>query len=125
MLGSVWLLLVDPPHVAEAQVAHLLPGEGLDALALAAVVAQARAGLLHVAGQQALAAALGPARLPVPNPTPAQLDALLREVSTSDAAVMQMLSDLASKEGVVSFDAELPEPQKPMHTCPECGYAFT
>ena len=55
----------------------------------------------------------------------AQLDALLREVSTSDAAVMQMLSDLASKEGVVSFDAELPEPQKPMHTCPECGYAFT
>lgn len=36
----------------------------------------------------------------------AQLDALLREVSTSDAAVMQMLADLAEEAGVVSFDGE-------------------
>lgn len=37
-----------------------------------------------------------------------QLDALLREVSTSDAAVMQMLSDLAEANGVIppnTFDA--------------------
>jgi hypothetical protein len=31
----------------------------------------------------------------------AQLDALLRDVSTSDAAVMQMLADLAEREGVI------------------------
>lgn len=33
-----------------------------------------------------------------------QLDALLREVSTSDAAVMQMLSDLAEANGVIPTD---------------------
>lgn len=35
-----------------------------------------------------------------------QLDHLLREVTTSDAAVMQMLADLAEESGVVSFNDE-------------------
>ena len=45
----------------------------------------------------------------------AQLDALLREVSTSDAAVMQMLSDLAEREGVIGFgesEAGLTDPDE-------------
>jgi len=61
----------------------------------------------------------------------AQLDSLLREVSTSDAAVMQMLADLASKEGVVppdfepvGMDAQGALDRKQMHTCPECGHVF-
>jgi len=38
-----------------------------------------------------------------------KLDELLRDVSTSDAAVMQMLSDLAEQEGVTEFASDSPE----------------
>lgn len=61
----------------------------------------------------------------------AQLEALLRDVSTSDAAVMQMLADLASDAGVippdfepVGIDEQGQLDQKQMHTCPECGHEF-
>jgi hypothetical protein len=60
-----------------------------------------------------------------------QLDHLLREVTTSDAAVMQMLADLATDAGVippdfepVGIDEQGQLDQKQMHTCPECGHEF-
>lgn len=61
----------------------------------------------------------------------AQLDALLREVSTSDAAVMQMLSELAEREGILSpdfqpvgIDEQGRLDEKAKVTCPECGHEF-
>lgn len=52
----------------------------------------------------------------------AQLEALLRDVSTSDAAVMQMLSELAESSGVTGFDAPVDDDPAPVgQTCPECG----
>jgi hypothetical protein len=60
-----------------------------------------------------------------------QLDHLLRDVSTSDAAVMQMLADLASDSGVIPPDFEpvgIDEQgrldEKAKVTCPECGHVF-
>lgn len=60
-----------------------------------------------------------------------KLDELLREVSTSDAAVMQMLSELAEREGIVSpdfqpvgIDEQGRLDEKAKVTCPECGHVF-
>jgi len=60
----------------------------------------------------------------------AQLEALLRDVSTSDAAVMQMLADLASDAGVIPPDVEFPEYTEDVENdvqyceCPSCGHRF-
>jgi len=60
----------------------------------------------------------------------AQLEALLRDVSTSDAAVMQMLADLASDAGVIPPDVEFPEYTEDVADsvqyceCPSCGHRF-
>ncbi len=60
-----------------------------------------------------------------------QLDALLREVQTGDAAVMAMLDQLAQANGITPPDFQpvgieeqgrLDEKKKVM--CPECGYEF-
>jgi hypothetical protein len=61
-----------------------------------------------------------------------QLDALLQDVQSGEAAVQQMLSDLAAREGIVPPDFEpvgieeqgrLDEKKKVV--CPECGHEFT
>jgi hypothetical protein len=58
------------------------------------------------------------------------LESLLRDVDTTDAAVMQMLSDLAEDAGVVpdfapgGIDEQGQLDQKQVHTCPECGHEF-
>lgn len=60
-----------------------------------------------------------------------KLDALLREVSAEDAALAQMLSDIAAEEGIILPDFEpvgiedqgrLDEKKKA--TCPDCGCLF-
>lgn len=59
-----------------------------------------------------------------------QLDALLREVSTGDAAVQAMLAELAVKEGITAPDVEFKEYDESVEgevqyvTCPECGHKF-
>ena len=59
-----------------------------------------------------------------------QLDALLREVSTSDAAVMQMLSELAEREGITAPNIEFKEYDESIEDsvqyceCPSCGHRF-
>ena len=59
-----------------------------------------------------------------------QLDALLREVSTADAAVMQMLSELAEKEGITPPSVEFKEYDESVEDsvqyceCPSCGHRF-
>lgn len=61
----------------------------------------------------------------------AQLDALLREVETTNEAVMQMLEDMASQHGVVP-EAEAPEAFSAYgddieteYCCPKCGYEWS
>ncbi|MCC6315993.1 MAG: ParB N-terminal domain-containing protein [Thermomicrobiales bacterium] len=60
----------------------------------------------------------------------ANLKALLDEVSTADAAVMTMLSDLAESAGVVPPNVEFKEYDESVagtveyHECPECGHRF-
>lgn len=61
-----------------------------------------------------------------------QLDALLREVSTGDAAVQAMLDALATQAGLVPPDFEpvgIDEQgrldEKAKVTCPECGHEFS
>lgn len=60
-----------------------------------------------------------------------QLKALLDDVSTGDAAVMAMLSELAAKEGIVppdfdpvGIDDQGRLDEKAKVTCPECGHVF-
>ena len=59
-----------------------------------------------------------------------QLDSLLREVESGDAAVQAMLADLATKEGIIpsDFDMAADEEQEQSGqkevTCPECGACF-
>lgn len=62
----------------------------------------------------------------------AQLEALLRDVSTGDAALLQMLSDLAAREGIgapafgpVGEDEQGQLDQKAKVECPNCGHQFT
>jgi hypothetical protein len=58
-----------------------------------------------------------------------QLDALLRDVQTSDAAVMQMLDDLAKANGITSapdfkeYDEGVADDVEFL-TCPHCGKTF-
>lgn len=58
-----------------------------------------------------------------------QLDALLREVETADAAVMQMLDDLAKANGIApapdfkEYDESVAGDVE-MVTCPHCGKTF-
>ena len=61
----------------------------------------------------------------------AQLDALLREVNTGDAALQTMLAELAAKNGIIEADSvNFPEYDEStandveMITCPHCGKAF-
>lgn len=61
----------------------------------------------------------------------ANLKTLLDEVSTADAAVMAMLSDLAESAGIIPPDFEpvgIEEQgrldEKAKVTCPECGHVF-
>jgi hypothetical protein len=61
-----------------------------------------------------------------------QLAALLREVQSGDAAVQQMLSALAQREGITPPDFQPVGPeeqgrldQKQPLVCPECGYKWT
>lgn len=60
-----------------------------------------------------------------------QLDALLREVSTGEAGVQQMLADLAQREGImapdfapVGIEEQGRLDEKAKVTCPECGHEF-
>lgn len=62
----------------------------------------------------------------------AQLDVLLRDVSSGDAAVQQMLSALAQDNGIsppefdpVGIEEQGILDQKAKCTCPECGHVFT
>lgn len=67
----------------------------------------------------------------------AKLEELLRDVRTGDAALQQMITDLASKQGLnwgdtssASADGgggEFPrysDDTKTQHTCPKCGYEW-
>jgi ParB-like chromosome segregation protein Spo0J len=59
-----------------------------------------------------------------------QLAALLREVETSDAAVQQLLSDLAAEVGLQAPDIEFPEYDEDAADevewleCPACGHRW-
>lgn len=59
-----------------------------------------------------------------------KLDTLLREVSTGDAALQQMLSELAAREGIVPPNVEFKEYDESVEneveylTCPECGHKW-
>jgi len=59
-----------------------------------------------------------------------QLDALLREVSTGDAALQEMLGNLAGQHGIVPEDMtfreydELVADEVEYLTCPECGHRW-
>lgn len=59
-----------------------------------------------------------------------QLDALLQEVSTGEAAVQQLLSDVAQQQGIIPPDVEFKEydesvaDQVEYCTCPECGHRW-
>lgn len=59
-----------------------------------------------------------------------KLRQLLEDVSTGDAALMQMLSDLAEESGVVpdfdpvGIDEQGRLDEKAKVTCPECGHEF-
>ncbi|HEU5013968.1 MAG TPA: hypothetical protein VFT66_15715 [Roseiflexaceae bacterium] len=64
----------------------------------------------------------------------AQLDALLREVSSDNAAVMQMLAELAEQAGVVTEGRGLDAPEtfnsygddiETEYCCPKCGYEWS
>lgn len=59
------------------------------------------------------------------------LDALLREVDTGEAALQEMLSELAAKEGLVDLDGvefkeydESVADEVKFHECPECGHKW-
>lgn len=61
-----------------------------------------------------------------------QLDALLHEVDTGNAALQQMLDDLARNEGIVppnfepaSIDEQGRLDERAKVICPECGHEFT
>lgn len=61
-----------------------------------------------------------------------KLDALLRDVRTSDAAIQAMLDQLAQDAGVVPSDAEPPvefaaydEDIETDYRCPKCGYEWS
>lgn len=61
-----------------------------------------------------------------------KLDELLRDVATGEAAVQEMLAELAQNEGIMPPDFEpvgIEEQgrldEKAKVTCPECGHAFT
>lgn len=61
----------------------------------------------------------------------AQLDALLRDVSTEDAAVMAMLAKMAEDEGIkppnfepVGIEEQGRLDEKKKVTCPDCGAIF-
>ena len=61
-----------------------------------------------------------------------KLDALLREVSTGDAALQKMLAELAKDAGLYAADVQPPEDFGTVdedipieHICPKCGYAFS
>lgn len=61
-----------------------------------------------------------------------KLDALLRDVRTSDAAIQAMLDQLAQDAGVVPSDAEPPaefaaydEDIETDYRCPRCGYEWS
>jgi hypothetical protein len=60
----------------------------------------------------------------------AQLDALLHDVTTSSAAVMDMLSGLAEDAGIIPPGIEFPEYDESTaddvkyHECPECGHKW-
>ena len=59
------------------------------------------------------------------------LDALLREVSTGEAALQEMLADLAQKEGVVDLTsspeefASYDEDLETQYKCPKCEYEWS
>lgn len=59
-----------------------------------------------------------------------QLDALLRTVTTGEAAVQQLLADVAQQQGIVPPDVEFKEydesvaDQVEFCTCPECGHRW-
>jgi hypothetical protein len=58
------------------------------------------------------------------------LDSLLREVSTGDAALQSLLSDLAASVGLIPPDIEFKEFDESIadtveyHECPSCGHKF-
>jgi len=60
------------------------------------------------------------------------LDALLREVSTDEAALQQMLSDLADKEGLLPVNINAPDEFssygddiETQYKCPKCEYEWS
>ena len=62
----------------------------------------------------------------------AKLDDLLRDVATGEAAVQEMLAELAEREGIVppdfepvGIDQQGRLDEKAQATCPECGHVFT
>lgn len=61
-----------------------------------------------------------------------QLDSLLREIDTGEAAVQALLADLAAREGItppdfqpVGIEEQGRLDEKKKVTCPECGHEFT
>lgn len=61
----------------------------------------------------------------------AQLDSLLRDVSTGDEAVQAMMADLARREGIINLDTvdfkeydESAEQDVKYVECPSCGHKF-
>jgi hypothetical protein len=59
-----------------------------------------------------------------------QLDALLRDVATGEAALQEMLAELAKKEGITPPDVDFKEYTEEVEkdveyiTCPECGHKW-
>lgn len=59
-----------------------------------------------------------------------RLDALLRQVTTADAAVMAMLADMAMREGITPPDVDFKEYDESVADsvaycdCPACGHRF-
>ena len=60
----------------------------------------------------------------------ANLELALRETSSGDAAVQEMLAELAAKEGITPPNVEFPEYTEDVEkevefiTCPECGHKW-
>jgi ParB-like chromosome segregation protein Spo0J len=55
------------------------------------------------------------------------LDRLLREVNTTNADMQQLLSDIATKEGLLTDGLDTPDLPPVDHSvqCPQCGEIFT
>jgi hypothetical protein len=59
-----------------------------------------------------------------------KLDALLRDVTPQDAALQQMLSELAAREGIIPLNVEFPEYDESIENevewleCPECHHKW-